>query len=250
MKTLFLSAAALALILSVQPARAHDAPEVKRTLSAEQTAEIEAIIHDYIMAHPDVMIKSFDEHRVTQEKMAEEAATTAAKDLLSNLEKDGHPSVGAKEPDLVVVEFMDYNCGYCKKAYEEVRAVLDEDKKIKFYFIDMPILGPTSYEASKWAMAAHKQGKYFEFHSALMKHQGPKDESVLESKAKEAGLDVKKAQADKEDPSVAKLLEDNLKAAEQLNITGTPGFIVGEEIVRGYMTLDQLKEKIAENRKK
>lgn len=113
----------------------------------------------------------------------------------------------------------------------------------------MPILGPTSHEAAKWALAAQKQGKYFEFHQALMEHQGPKDDSVLESKAKSVGLDVKKLKKDKESEEINKKLEENINSAGTMNISGTPGFIVGDEVVRGYMTIDQMKESIANQRK-
>lgn len=240
--TKFLATTAAALILSFAPVQA-------QTLDAAQKTEIEALVKDYILKNPEVLIQSFENHRVAQENRLNEEANKAAAELIAQL-NDNIPSTGAKDADVVIIEFMDYNCGYCKRAFEELDVILKEDKKVKAYFIEMPILGPTSLEAAKWALAAHKQGKYFEFHTALMKHQGPKNESVLESKAKEAKLDIKKLKADKESDEIKAELERNMSRANLMNITGTPGFIIGGEVVRGYLTLDQMKEAITEARKK
>ncbi len=243
MKKILMMTAAAILLLSA-PSQAAD------SFSVEQKTEIETLVKDYILAHPEVLIESFENHRVSQEAKLEADSVEAAKKLIAELDKANFPSVGAKDADVKVIEFFDYNCGYCKKAFEEVQAVLKDDKKVKFYFIEMPILGPTSLEAAKWALAAQKQDKYFEFHTELMKHQGPKNDSVLESKAKDADLDIKKLKADKDSEEIQAVIDANLTRANLLNITGTPGFIVGDEVIRGYITLDQMKELIAKHRKK
>lgn len=248
MTRLLLSAAAIALLLSAQPIQAHEGGEGSD--DADFKTAVESIVKEYILAHPDVLIQSLENQRMEAEKKMEEQAKAGVKTLLEELKTDeAVPYAGTKDAKFTVVEFFDYNCGYCKKAFEEIRTVLDEDKDIKIYLIDMPILGPSSLEASKWALAAHKQGKYFEFHKALMEHQGGKDDKVLESKAKDAGLDIKKAIKDKNSEEIQNQIDANMKRAELLNITGTPGFVVGDELVRGYMTLDQLKEMIAAERK-
>lgn len=231
-------AIAAALLLSIAPAQA-------QTFNDAQKSEIEAMVKDYILNNPEVLIQSFENHRVAQEERLQREANEAAKELLGALSESPFPAIGPKDADVTMVEFMDYNCGYCKKAYEEINAILKEDKNIRVHFVEMPILGPTSLEAAKWALAAHKQGKYFEFHSALMKHQGPKNDSVLESKAKEVKLDVKKLKEDKEGDDIKDMLEMNMSRANMIGITGTPGFIIGGEVVRGYLTLDQMKEVIA-----
>ncbi len=231
-------AIAAALLLSIAPAQA-------QTFNDAQKAEIEAMVKEYILKNPNVLIQSFENHRVAQEERLQREANEAAKELIGTLRESPFPAIGPKDADVTIIEFMDYNCGYCKKAYEEISAILKEDKKVNVYFVEMPILGPTSLEASKWALAAHKQGKYFEFHSALMKHQGPKNDSVLESKAKEVKLDIKKLKEDKEGDDIKEALEMNMSRANMIGITGTPGFIIGGEVVRGYLTLDQMKEVIA-----
>lgn len=241
MTRLLLSTAA-AILMVMAPAQA-------QSLTDEQKAEINKLVEEFILENPQVMIKSFENHRIAQEKALEEESTVEAKKLMDALDKAGYPSIGPDDADVKVVEFMDFNCGYCKKAYEEVAEVLKEDKKVKFYFIDMPILGPTSLEAAKWALAAQKQGKYFEYHSALMKHQGPKNDAVLENKAKDVKLDVKKLKKDKDGEDIQAKIEENISRANLLNISGTPGFIIGDTVVRGYLTLDQMKEAIANERK-
>lgn len=221
------------------------APPVQAAeLSGAQKTEIEALIKDYLLNNPDVLIESLENHRTAQEEKAAKAAQEAAQNLTGSLDESNLPWAGSETPDLTIVEFMDYNCGYCKKAFEEVQSVLKSDDKIRVYFVEMPILGPTSVEAAKWALAAHRQDKYFEFHAELMKHQGPKNDAVLKDKAERAGLDIKQLKKDIEDPAILSMLEENMARAEALAITGTPGFIIGDEVVRGYMTLDQLKELI------
>lgn len=239
--TKLLLSTAAAVLIAFAPAHAE-------TLTKEQKAEINTLVEQFILDNPQVMIKSFENHRLAQEKALEEEGAAEAKKLVAELDKAGYPSVGAEKPDVKVIEFMDYNCGYCKKAFEEVAEILKEDKKVRFYFIDMPILGPTSLEAAKWALAAQKQGKYFEYHTALMKHQGPKNDSVLESKAKEVGLDVKKLKKDKDSEDIQQKIDANNTRANLMSITGTPGFVIGDSVVRGYLTLDQMKEAIAEQR--
>lgn len=237
MNRLLLSAAIGIFFFAGQPALA-------QSFSDEQKNELETIIKDYIIAHPEVLIASLEAQRLAAEKQAYEETQVNVRKLSTELETSHVPFVGPENADVTVVEFFDYNCGYCKKAFEEVRSILEEDKNVKFYLIDMPILGPTSLEASKWAMAAIKQGKYFEFHKALMEHQGPKNDNVLEDKAKEVGLDVKQARKDKESEEVRNQLATNMSYAESLSITGTPGFIIGDELARGYISLDQMKELI------
>lgn len=241
--TKFLATIALALTVTFAPAQA-------QTINDAQKTEIEALVKNYILNNPDVLIQSFENHRAAQEARIQEESNKAAEALLADLDTGNIPSVGAKDADIVIVEFMDYNCGYCKRAFEELDTLLKEDKKIRIHFIEMPILGPSSAEAAKWALAAHKQGKYFEYHSALMKHQGQKNEAILESTAKSLKLDIKKLKADKESAEIQEEIERNMSRANLMNITGTPGFIIDGEVVRGYLTLDQMKETIADARKK
>lgn len=240
MKKLLLAASVLTF--AALPAQAQE-------FSAEQKSAIEKMIADYIANNPQAMIESLENHRMAQEAAAEEQAAAAAKDVLAEIESsDTIPSVGPDDADVTIVEYFDYNCGYCKKAYDELAQVLEADKKVKVYFKEYPILGPSSTEAAKWALAADKQGKYFEYHVALMEHQGQKSASVLEDIAKKVGLDVDQMKKDKEGDDIQALINANMESAAKLGVRGTPGFIIEDEIFRGYLTLDQMKEVIASKR--
>lgn len=232
---LTLAAAAIAVTaLSPAPARAE--------FNAEQKTEIEAMMREYILRNGDVLIESVNNFQQKQEEEANRGAEVKAKELLASLKTDKNIAVaGNPKGDVTVVEFFDYNCGYCKKALEEVLQLLKDDKNVKIVLYDMPILGPDSLEASRWALAAKKQNKYFEYHVALMEYQGAKDEGVYKDLAKKVGLDADKLAKDKNDSAIEAEIEQHLAVAQSLGIQGTPGFLVNEQIFRGYIPYDALK---------
>ena len=112
----------------------------------------------------------------------------------------------------------------------------------------MPILGPDSLESSKWSLAAKKQDKYFAYHTALMNHQGGKDEATFKKLAKEAGLDADKLAKDKDDPFIDEEIQTHIKTAQELGIQGTPGFLINEKIFRGYIPYDVIQTTIKDER--
>ncbi len=219
--------------------------------SDSQKAEIKNIFDEYLSNSGEKILESVNGY---QAKLAEqdriEASKKAAGFVDTLKDKKGAPMAGNPDGDVTMIEFFDYNCGYCRKALNEIKTVLKDDKNLKVIFIDMPILGPASLEASKWSLAANKQGKYFEYHKALMDHNGQKDKAVFEKLAKEVGLDVKQLAKDKDDESIAKLLDENIAQAQSIGIRGTPGFIVAGELTPGYMPADEIKKIIAKARKK
>jgi len=160
------------------------------------------------------------------------------------------PEAGNPDGDVTLVEFFDYNCGYCKKAFSAVQEVLEKDKKVRVVFKEFPILGPSSETAAKWALAAGKQKKYFEFHKKLMNNKSPIDDVLLEKIAKDIGMDVDQAKKDTGSADVLKQIEDNRSLASSLGLGGTPAFVIGEEVVPGMMFPEDFLKKIAEMRKK
>ena len=116
--------------------------------------------------------------------------------------------------------------------------------------MDMPILGPSSLEVSKWSLAAQKQGKYFEYHQALLEHNGQKDEATFEKLAKDVGLDVKQLKKDKDDAAIEEMINKQIQQAQELGIRGTPGFIINGEVFPGYMPAAQIQEILATARNK
>jgi protein-disulfide isomerase len=219
------------------------------TLSPEQKTEVEALIKKVLEENPQLIIDSVEKHRVAQMEKDMEAQKAGVIEFQKTLgDKYGAYTVGNPKADVTIVEFFDYNCGYCKKAFEEVNKLIEEDKNVKVVFFEMPILGPQSTEAAKWSAAAAAQGKYFDFHRALMSFQGPKTDENLAKLAKDAGLDVDKAKAAKDSPDIMKGIEANIQKAQELGFSGTPGFIIGSRPVFGYMEYDAMKSAIETER--
>lgn len=227
-------------------------PGVARAeMTAEQKKEVEALVNQYILDHGDVLIESVNRYQAKQEEETNKQASVKAKALLETLSKEKNKAV-AGNPDgkITVVEFFDYNCGYCKKAFDEVQSLLKDDKDVKIVFYDMPILGPDSLESAKWSLAAKKQDKYFAFHQKLMTHQGGKDEATLKKLAEDAGLDADQLAKDKNDPAIEEEIKTHIKMAQELGIQGTPGFLINEKIFRGYIPYEVMQKTIADERAK
>ena len=212
-------------------------------MSAEQKKEVETLVHQYILENGDLLIESVNKYQAKQEEETNKQAGVKAKALLESLKTEKNAAIaGNPNGTITMVEFFDFNCGYCKKAFEEIQKVIKEEKDVKVVLYDMPILGPDSLESSKWALAAKKQNKYFEYHTALMNHQGGKDEATFKKLAEEAGLDADKLAKDKDDPSIEEEIKTHIKTAQELGIQGTPGFLINEKIFRGYIPYDVIQK--------
>lgn len=233
-------------VLSLLLTAAFAAPAAAADLTREQ---VEGIVHDYIMAHPQVLIDSVNAYGQAQQAADEKRASDAVLEHIDWLTKNkNHAEAGNPKGDITIVEFFDYNCGYCKKSFPELMTLLDEDKGVRLVFVEIPILGDGSVEAARWALAANKQKHYLEFHSALMRHHGPIDETVLTDYAKKAGLDLARLKKDKADAAIDATLQDNTNMAGQLGISGTPAFVVGTGLIRGYVDLAGMRQAITQAR--
>lgn len=222
--------------------------EGKAGLSETQQAEVRQIIKDYLRDNPEAVVESlkmFQEKQQRESLMAAQEKIVQYKDYLNGKDM---PSAGNPAGDITVVEFFDYNCGYCKKAITDIKHVLETDKDVRFVFIEMPILGPTSLTAALWAHAAHKQGKYFEFHKILMEHNGAIEDSVLEDAAKKAGLDMDRLKKDIESEEIGREIDKGLTVGREIGVQGTPGFVIEGTLFPGYLGEDGLKNAIAEAR--
>ena len=217
--------------------------------SAEQKEALNATIKEYILANPEVLAESLSTFQKKQQDGMAGKFKQNFEENKAELMDGGSPIAGNPKGDVTVIEFFDYNCGYCKKAIPDITKLLEEDKKVKIVFKEYPILSPKSHEAAAWAIAANKQGKYIEFHTALMSHQGSVDDAALESVAKKVGLDIDKLRKDKDDPKIKELLEKDIALAGKLGIRGTPAFIVGDKLNPGYMGYEGLKAAVDEARK-
>ncbi|ALG70716.1 membrane protein [Azospirillum thiophilum] len=233
---LALPVAALALSAAA-PARAQSA-----SFDGSQKAAIEKIVRDYLMEHPEVILQAVD---AMQERQKTAEAEQARKALVENraelTRSPADPVAGNPQGDVTVVEFFDYQCGYCKAVQADTQALIKSDPKLRFVLKEFPILGPASLVASKAALAARAQGKYMELHNALMAQRGQLDEAVIMRLAKSVGLDTDRLKKDMESPDVLKVIAANQALAEKLNIRGTPAFVFGDELVPGAIKLDDMK---------
>ncbi len=221
----------------------------KAEMTAEQRKEVEEIVRQYVLEHGDLLIESVNKYQAKQEAEMNRLSETKAKEFVATLKDEKNLAIaGNPKGDVTVVEFFDYNCGYCKKAFDEILSLVNDDKNVKVVLYDMPILGPSSHEISKWALASKKQDKYFEYHRALMTHNGEKTDEVFKELAKNAGMDPDQLAKDKDDPAIEEEIQKHLKIAQELGIQGTPGFLINESIFKGYIPYDQMKEVIAKAR--
>lgn len=168
------------------------------------------------------------------DKIQTERMAVALKENANELFRPtGSPIAGNPKGDLPVIEFFDYNCGYCKKAFTEVSSFLEKDKKTRFILKEFPILSKGSEEAARVALAAKMQGKYWEFHRAMLESTGQANEATALKTAEKLGIDMARLKRDMGSAEVKKEIEDTRALAAKMGIQGTPHFIVGDKIIPG-----------------
>jgi len=248
--TLFSIMPALGYAEDMTPAPAPAAPEAAKTFSEADKAAIEDIIKDYLVnKHPEVLMQGMQELQKRDQANAEaktKGAVTASKDKIYN--DPNTPVGGNPKGDVTMVEFFDYQCGYCKMSEEGIEKILKDDKNVKFVYKDFPILGPMSVTAAKAALASARQNKYVKFHDALMAKKDHLTEDMIYQIAKDVGLDVDKLKKDMSDDATAKIVQDNLTLGNDVGVRGTPMFIIGEQVYPGALQPEQLKKAVDDAR--
>ncbi len=212
--------------------------------TANQKEKINRMIRAYILEHPEILPEAI---QILQNR----SKTAMLKQNYTALYEDGFSYVGGnKNGDVTMIEFFDYNCGYCKRALSAVERLKKEDKNLRVIYKEFPILSETSYTAAKAAMAAMKQGKYEEFHVAMLSNSGKITEGRIFEIAKKVGLDAKMLAKDMTSPVFERNIKINHGLAQALDITGTPGFIIGDTIVPGALPYEELVKLIKKARQK
>ena len=211
--------------------------------TTSQRQAIEAIIHDYLVQNPDVLIEAL---RAAEDAKGKQALSDRRAEIFND---PATPVGGNPHGDVSIVEFFDYRCPYCKQVQPALETLLGQDPKLRFVYKEMPVLGPSSVVAAHAALAARLQGKYEPFHNAMMATKGQISEDVVYHVAGSVGLDVERLKRDMASPEIDQAVKANLALAEALDIRGTPGFIIGDHIIPGAIELDSLKDLIAESRK-
>lgn len=222
-------------------------PEIVSAAPAADATEIEAIVKNYLLKNPEIMLevqtalenKRNEESRVAQNKTISESAS----DIFNSSED---AVIGNPNGDVTVVEFFDYNCGYCRRALGDMQALIKTDPNVRFVLKELPILGPDSVKAHFIAQAFKKMmpEKYAEFHVGLLS-AGHADEEAAVAMGVSLGADEAKLRAGLEDKQVAAVFEKNNELANGLSITGTPSYVIKDEVVPGALGLEVLAEKVA-----
>jgi protein-disulfide isomerase len=225
----------------------------KSSFSPEQKREIEALIKEYLVNNPEVMIEVQQALEAKQEKLQAERIAGALKDNAAEIFRSAAtPVTGNLKGDVTVVEFFDYNCGYCKKAFVDLAKLMEKDKNVKVVLKEFPILSKGSEETAKVALAAKLQGKYWEFHRGMLTAPGTATEaSALRVAEKVAGIDMARLKKDMASAEVQKEIDDTRKLAQRMGIQGTPYFLVGDRVIPGAPDglADVLAQQVAELRK-
>jgi protein-disulfide isomerase len=215
--------------------------------------KIVTVIHDYLTKNPEILVEMTNElDKRQQEQQAEQQGKVISDNADALFRSPLAYSTGNPNGDVTVVEFFDYNCGFCKRALPDLVKLVDSDGKVKVVFKELPIFGEESEGAAKAALAAGKQGKYFEMHQKLFSEPGKADKDKGLRIAAELGLDVPQLEKDMEDSSIQQALEEAKDLAQKLGLQGTPLYLIGDRIVPGAPDdlYDQLAAKVAEVREK
>ena len=239
----FLAAAATAAVL------AFPAPSQAQSFSPAQRGEIEQIIKDYLLAHPELLEEVSNELDKRKQLAEAEKARTAIKNHSTALfNSPRQVTIGNAQGDVTLVEFFDYNCGYCKRALTDLQELMKGDGKLKVVLKEFPVLGPSSVEAAQVAVAVRMQDKtgkkYFEFHQRLLGGRGQIDKARALAAAKETGFDMARLEKDMATDEARLTLDENMKLAEALGLNGTPSYVVGSDVVIGAVGLEALKLKV------
>ncbi|WP_414470682.1 DsbA family protein [Microvirga sp. M2] len=212
----------------------------------QQKQAIGDIVKEYLLKNPEVLTEVIGELEKRQAEAQQVAQASAVKETKQTLLNAPHSYVvGNPSGDITLVEFFDYNCGYCKKALTDLQTLVKNDPKLRVVLKDFPVLGPDSVEASRVALAVRKQlqgPKLFDYHVKVLETRGRVNGERAMAVAKEMGADMAKLQKDMDSPDVRGALQENMALGDKLSLTGTPAFIIGEAVIPGAVGIEPLKQ--------
>jgi protein-disulfide isomerase len=240
-----LAAALFALLLTLPTAALAQA----QSFSGDQRGEIERIVKEYLLSHPELLQDVMNELEKRQATAEAEKHRAGVKEHSAALfTSPRQVTLGNPQGDVTVVEFFDYNCSYCKRAMSDMLDLLKDDGKLKFVLKEFPVLGEGSIQAAQVAAAVRMQDKtgkkYLEFHQKLLGGRGQADRARALAAAKDVGLDVARIEKDIASDEVKATIEESFKLAEALGLNGTPSYVVGTDVVVGAVGFNTLKEKV------
>ncbi|MEI9900385.1 MAG: DsbA family protein [Hyphomicrobium sp.] len=236
------------------PATATDAASAPTTtgFSAGQKKEIEQLIRNYLVTNPEVFLEAQTALETKMEKEQADKLKSAIADNAREIYRDPNADLaGNPNGDITVVEFFDYNCGYCKRGLHDIIKLVDTDPKVRVVFKELPILSKGSEEASRVAIAAGKQGKYWDMHRAMLEAKGVMNEASALAIAGKLGLDIDKLKKDMASPEVDAEIKKSEALAKKMGVNGTPHFLIGDRAIPGAPEdlYDQLEKHVTDLRK-
>jgi protein-disulfide isomerase len=211
-------------------------------MNADDRKATEAIVRAYVLEHPEIITEAVE---ILQKRDVAKRLTAAGNKMAAPF-----PGAEAGNPrgDITLVEFTDYNCGFCRASVADVQKLVQNDKGVRVVYREVPILSPTSRDAAAWALAAAKQGKHKAFHDAMFSGDRP-DAQTIRAAAAKAGLDMAAAEKFAASDAAKTEIESNLAMMQQVGFTGTPTFIVGDQILEGALGYGALKAAVEKARK-
>ncbi|WP_039019573.1 DsbA family protein [Halocynthiibacter namhaensis] len=247
----FLKTTALGLCLAGSSAFSAGALDLATMTDAER-ADFGEAVREYLLENPQVIMDAVAilQEREQQQEAAQDVDLIAAN--LDALHNDGFSWQGGNpDGDITVVEFLDYRCGYCKRAHPEVKAMIEADPNIRLIVKEYPILGDESVLASRFAIAVkqlHGDEAYQNVSDAMMAMRGAVNEASLTRIASEFGHDMAAIAVQMESEDVATAIRDTRLLGQRMQISGTPSFVIGDHMLRGYLPLDGMQQIVADQR--
>ena len=204
-------------------------------------SRIKELVLEAIRENPEIVLEAVQ--IIEQREMERQAAAVAvslseSRDLLES--DPNAPVLGNPDGDITVVEFFDYNCPYCRRAKPHVEALLDADPNVRLVYREWPILGEGSVFAARAALASREQGKYVEFHWALMGMAGRAEEASVLQVAEQVGLDIPQLRRDMDSPEIDEHIATSMQLSQALGFNGTPSFVIGDALIPGVIEADQM----------
>ena len=224
-------------------------PQGAFALDAKDKKELGEFIREYLVANPEILLEaqqSLKKKQQEEQLRQAEAAIAGNKEAIFQSVHD--VTLGNPKGDVTIVEFYDYNCGYCKRAMQDMLDLMKSDPKVRVVLKEFPVLGQGSIEAAQVAIAVRMQDasgkKYLDFHQKLLNSRGQIDKAKALAAAKETGLDMARLEKDMAGAEIKATLEENFRIAEDMGLNGTPSYVIGKQIVIGAVGAESLKEKI------
>ena len=221
-----------------------------QSFTPDQRSEIEKIVREYLISHPEVLqdvIAEMDKRQASEEAEKQHAAVSENQAQIFN--STHQVTIGNAKGDVTMVEFFDYNCAFCKRALSDMLDLMKTDAKLRVVLKEFPVLGEGSKQAAQVAVAARMQDKsggkkYLEFHQKLLGGRGQADKARALAVAKEVGFDMGRLEKDMASEEVNTTIEENFKLAEAMGLNGTPSYVIGSDVLVGAVGLDALREKL------